>query len=73
MKQLGRLILWVILGALFGTAIGVLSRRLGNGDLSGGALAGLIMAPIVVMFLLLADYLDELFFWAIAGALFGRD
>jgi hypothetical protein len=71
MKYLGRFILWLILGALFGTAIGVIARRLGFSDVGGGALAGLVCAPVVIMFLLLADYLDELVFWAIGGAIVG--
>lgn len=71
MKYVGRFILWVILGALFGTAIGVIARRVGFPDVGGGALAGLICAPVVIMVLLLADYLDELAFWAIGGAIVG--
>ena len=71
MKYLGKFILWVILGALFGAAIGILARRLGFPDFGGGALAGMMAGPIVIMFLLLADYLDELVFWAIGGALLG--
>jgi len=63
--------MWLILGALFGTAIGAIARRLGFADVGGGALAGLISAPVVVMVLLLVDHLDELIFWAIGGALFG--
>jgi len=71
MRFWGKFILWVILGALFGTAIGVLARRLGYADLSGGMLAGMIAAPIVIMFLLLVDYVDELAFWAVGGAVVG--
>ncbi len=71
MRYVLRFILWVILGALFGTAIGVIARRLGFQDMGGGALAGLVCAPVVIMFLLLADYLDELVFWAIGGAILG--
>ena len=71
MRHLGKLILWLILGALFGTAIGVLTRRMGYADLSGGMLAGMLAAPVVVMFLLLVDYLDELAFWAVGGAIIG--
>lgn len=71
MKYLGKFILWVILGALFGTAIGILARRLGFADFGGGALAGMMAGPIVIMFLLLADFLDELLFWALGGALLG--
>jgi hypothetical protein len=71
MRFWGKFILWVILGALFGTAIGVLARRLGYADPSGGMLAGMIAAPVVIMFLLLVDYIDELALWAVGGAIVG--
>jgi MFS family permease len=71
MRSLGKLTLWLILGVLFGTAVGVMTRRMGQADVSGATLTGMMVAPVFVMVLLLIDYVDELVFWAIGGGIVG--
>ncbi len=71
MRNVGRVILWVILGAVLGSAVGIIARRLGFADVSGGILGGMISAPAILMLILLFDYVDELIFWAIGGAIVG--
>ena len=71
MRNVGRVILWVILGAVLGSAVGIIARRLGFADVSGGILGGMVSAPAILMLFLLFDYVDELIFWAIGGAIVG--
>ena len=71
MRNLGRVVLWVILGAVLGSAVGIIARRLGYADVSGGILGGMVAAPAILMLILLFDYVDELIFWAIGGAVVG--
>ena len=70
-KRLVRGFCWLILGAVYGTAVGVFSRRLGLFELTGGLLGGMIAAPLMVMMLLLIDYWRQLVIWAVYGAIVG--
>jgi hypothetical protein len=51
--------------------VGIIARRLGYADVSGGILGGMLAAPAILMLILLFDYVDELIFWAIGGAVVG--
>ncbi len=71
MKLLKQILIWIVLGAAFGTFTGILSRKLGYGGLTGGVLAGVIAAPSVTFFVLLGGYWDDLIRWTVAGMVLG--
>jgi len=71
MKGLVKVWLWSVLGVLFGTAVGILRRKLPFGGATDAIFSGMIAAPLLVMFLLLTDYLRELVGWAIGGFIVG--
>jgi hypothetical protein len=71
MRQIARIVVWSLLGALFGIAVGVLSRRFGYGDPVGGILTGAMVAPAVVMIFILGGYWGDLMYWTFGGAVLG--
>jgi hypothetical protein len=71
MRQIVRIVVWGLLGALFGIAVGILSRRFGYGDPVGGILTGAIVAPAIVMIFILGGYWGDLMYWTFGGAVLG--
>jgi hypothetical protein len=71
MKQIVRIVVWGLLGALFGAAVGILSRRFGYGDPAGGILTGAMVAPAIVMVFILGGYWADLMYWTFGGAVLG--
>jgi hypothetical protein len=71
MRQIGRVVVWSLLGALFGIAVGILSRRFGYGDPVGGILTGAMVAPAIVMIFILGGYWGDLMYWTFGGAVLG--
>lgn len=71
MRQIVRIVVWTLLGALFGIAVGVLSRRFGYGDPVGGVLTGAMVAPAIVMIFILGGYWGDLMYWTFGGAVLG--
>jgi hypothetical protein len=71
MRQIVRVVVWGLLGALFGIAVGILSRQLGYGDPVGGILAGAMVAPAIVMIYILGGYWGDLMYWTFGGAVLG--
>jgi hypothetical protein len=71
MRQIGRVVVWSLLGAVFGIAVGVLSRRFGYGDPVGGILTGAMAAPAIVMIFILGGYWGDLMYWTFGGAVLG--
>jgi len=71
MKGIGKLLVWSILGVVFGTAVGIVRRNLPFGGVTDALFAGMIAAPSMVMVLLLMDYIRELVGWAIGGFVIG--
>lgn len=74
MKSIGEYARWAIIGLIFGTAVGVIARRFGGAHPADGVMAGMIAAPIAMMFVLLfscwPDLIPALLAGAFAGALF---
>lgn len=71
MRQIINFVVWALLGALFGIAVGVLSRRFGYGDPVGGILTGAMVAPAIVMIFILGGYWGDLMYWTFGGAVLG--
>ena len=71
MRKIVRFVVWALLGALFGIAVGVLSRRFGYGDPVGGILTGAMVAPAIVMIFILGGYWGDLMYWTFGGAVLG--
>jgi hypothetical protein len=71
MKLVRQLVIWAFLGAVFGTATGIIGRALGFGALNASLVGGMIAAPTLVMVIMLANYWGELLNWALGGALVG--
>jgi hypothetical protein len=71
MRQILRIVVWGLLGALFGIGVGILSRRLGYGDPVGGILTGAMVAPAIVMIFILGGYWGDLMYWTFGGAVLG--
>jgi hypothetical protein len=71
MRQIIRIVVWGLLGALFGIAVGILSRRFGYGDPVGGILTGAMVAPAIVMIFILGGYWGDLMYWTFGGAVLG--
>jgi hypothetical protein len=71
MRQVFRIVVWSLLGALFGITVGILSRRLGYGDPVGGILTGAMVAPAIVMIFILGGYWGDLMYWTFGGAVLG--
>ena len=71
MRQIVRVVVWALLGGLFGIAVGVLSRQFGHGDPVGGILTGAMVAPAIVMIFILGGYWGDLMYWTFGGAVLG--
>jgi hypothetical protein len=71
MKTYIKLASWAIIGVCFGTAVGVLARRFGGADPANSVLAGMIVAPLTMMLVLLVTYWSDLVPAAIVGAVAG--
>ena len=71
MKLVQQLVVWAFLGAVFGTATGIIGRALGFGVLTGSLVGGMVAAPTVVMAIMLVNYWGELLTWALGGAVVG--
>ncbi|MEN8097652.1 MAG: hypothetical protein ABFQ89_01125 [Chloroflexota bacterium] len=71
MKGLQRFVTWVLMGAVFGTLVGVVGRYFGLNDLTAGLAAGALAGPIVIMLVLLGDQWISLVYWAIGGFIAG--
>ncbi|MBN1316425.1 MAG: hypothetical protein JXA42_13200 [Anaerolineales bacterium] len=70
-KYWRKIALWIVMGCAFGTFTGIIARRISLDSLTGGMLAGMVAAPILVILLLLINNWDKLIIWAIAGAIAG--